>query len=325
MAQFSVTDVEADFRNAAERRGVLIKSLHADGRLHRCDAIGKGGKGDAAYLLHTDGLPAGGFENHRDGLGWETWRANVQTVMTAEERAAYRATIERECRKRELAKALLLKQALAKAAWILQQSTRARPDHPYLVRKQVQPHGLREYRGMLVVPMRALGGKLTSLQFIGPDGTKQFLKGGVTEGSLYEIGKASGSHSMAIAEGFATAASIHEATGIPVAVAFNARNLLLVARAVRTKYPAAQLALCADDDWKTVNPVTGAPVNPGIDAACAAANTVSAALAVPVFGEGRRDSDTDFNDLAAIAGLDTVRAQVEHALMLAAGEVQQCA
>ena len=43
--------------------------LIADGRLHRCDAVGKNGKSDASYLLHLGGYPAGGFENHRDGQG----------------------------------------------------------------------------------------------------------------------------------------------------------------------------------------------------------------------------------------------------------------
>ena len=325
MVQFSTPEIEAAFRNAAERRGVLIGRLLPDGQLHRCDAAGRHGKGDAAYLLHLDGIPAGGFENHRDGLGWESWRASVQAAMTEEERAACRKTIERQKAEREAARAAAFKEAMAKAAWILQQSTHAKPGHPYLVRKRVQPHRLRDYRGMLVAPMRTLDGALTSLQFIGPDGAKRYLRGGATAGALYGIGRRGAMDVIAIAEGFSTAATVHEATGFPVAVAFDAGNLALVARAIRAKYPAARIVMCADDDWKTVHPVTGAPMNPGLDAACAAANAANAALAVPVFGEGRRDGDTDFNDLAALAGLGTVRAQIGRAVEIAAGEVRRCA
>jgi phage/plasmid primase-like uncharacterized protein len=55
----------------------------ADGRLHRCNAAGRHGKGDATYVLHLDGLPASGFENHRDGRDWETWRFNLGGLPTA--------------------------------------------------------------------------------------------------------------------------------------------------------------------------------------------------------------------------------------------------
>jgi putative DNA primase/helicase len=52
-------------------------------------------------------------------------------------------------------------------------------------------------------------------------------------------------------EGWATGATLHEATGLPVVVAFNAGNLLLVAKLIRREYPAARLVICADNDWKT--------------------------------------------------------------------------
>jgi putative DNA primase/helicase len=70
-------EIEAQFRDAAASRGLNIKELVADGQIHRCDvAGGRRGKGDGAYLLHLDGIPAGGCQNHRDGLGWTPWRAD---------------------------------------------------------------------------------------------------------------------------------------------------------------------------------------------------------------------------------------------------------
>ena len=323
--RLSVPEIEASFRDAAERRGLSIKHLRADGALHRCDATGKGGKGDGAYLLHLDGIPAGGFENHRDGLGWQTWRADIRLVLSQEERAAYRAKIEGERRAREAARLCTLAAAQRKAAWIVRQSVPANPEHPYLIRKRVEPHGLRGYRGLLVVPMRTLDGRLRSLQFISPDGGKRFSRGGATAGCLYGIGRAMPAGPIAIAEGFATGASIYEATGIPVAVAFDSGNLLPVARALRIKYPAAAIVICADDDWLRRNPISGELENIGTIKACEAANAIDAAVAIPVFGEIRGEGDTDFNDLADRVGLGAVKAQVERALRIVGEEVLQCA
>src|SRR4249919_2502423 len=72
------------FRAALAARDIVPPAqIIADGSIHRCDAAGKNGKGDAAYLLHLDGIPAGGMENWRDGKGWETWRLDVERPLTS--------------------------------------------------------------------------------------------------------------------------------------------------------------------------------------------------------------------------------------------------
>jgi putative DNA primase/helicase len=84
-------DVMNQFRLAlASRQIVPPVELMADGKIHRCNAEGKNGHGDAAYVLHLDGIPAGGYENHRDGIGWENWRADVGRKFTLVEEAAYK-------------------------------------------------------------------------------------------------------------------------------------------------------------------------------------------------------------------------------------------
>jgi putative DNA primase/helicase len=87
-----------------------------------------------------------------------------------------------------------------------------------------------------------------SLQFIGPDGVKRFLTGGRVTGCYFSIGNPKGAAALCIAEGFATGATIHEATGYPVAVAFNAGNLGAVAKTLRGKFPDLPLILCGDFD-----------------------------------------------------------------------------
>jgi len=55
------------FRAALAARDIVPpESIIADGSIHRCDAAGSNGRGDAAYVLHLDGIPAGGLENWRD-------------------------------------------------------------------------------------------------------------------------------------------------------------------------------------------------------------------------------------------------------------------
>ncbi|MBK7252207.1 MAG: toprim domain-containing protein [Gammaproteobacteria bacterium] len=78
-------------------------------------------------------------------------------------------------------------------------------------------------KGRLLVPVRDSSGRLMSLQRIGPDGEKRFFYGGHVAGGYFIIGAPG--DTVCIAEGYATAASIHEATGHAVAVAFNAGNL----------------------------------------------------------------------------------------------------
>ena len=87
------------------------------------------------------------------------------------------------------------------------------------------------HKGVLVVPLCA-DGEIHSLQFIGPDGEKRFLTDGRIKGCYYSIGTLKGASALCIAEGFATGATIHQITGHPVAIAFNAGNIALVSRAL---------------------------------------------------------------------------------------------
>ena len=270
------------FRDALRGRGILAPDdLIADGGLHRCDVDGgKRGKGDGAYLLHLDGYPAGGYENWRDGLGWQVWKADSGRTFTAEERAAYRKRTVAASRQREADKEGRHADAAKRAAAIWAASKPG--PHPYLDRKGVEAHGTAVYKGALVVPVRDSTGALTSLQFIAEDGTKRFLTGGRVEGCYFRMG-GKPADALCVAEGFATGASIHQATGHPVAVAFDAGNLEPVALALRQKLPAGvRLIICADDDRDT-EITTGC--NPGRIKAQAAARAVRGFVALPTFAE----------------------------------------
>jgi putative DNA primase/helicase len=131
------------------------------------------------------------------------------------------------------------------------------------------------------------------------------LRGARIKGCFYRI--AGDPDKICIAEGFATAASIQEATGYTVVVAFDAGNLRSVAEAIAKTSSAAELIICADDDWKTK------AGNVGVQKAKDAARAVGAKLAIPLFGQNRRDKDTDFNDLATFIGPEAVQRCIDEA------------
>lgn len=302
------TDIEFAFLKAAGERGLVIRNLIPDGRLHRCDAEGRGGKGDAAYLLHIDGRPNGAFMNWRDGRGWEKWKADFPAVMSPAERAELKAKAEAKSRERRAERAAEAEEAAKRAADFLSRSREPDPDHPYLRAKGISaPPGVRQLGDLLLVPVKDAEGVMRGWQFIGPDGRKNLLRGTPKSGCAFRI--AGITRAIAIVEGFATGASVHEATGLCVIVAFDCDNLLPVARALRAKFAALRLVFAADDDWRT-------PGNPGLSAARNAAHAVGGAVAVPAFGEDRNDQHTDFNDLAASLGLDAARKQIEEALQM---------
>ena len=159
---------------------------------------------------------------------------------------------------------------------------------PYLVRKGVGGHGVRYAAGgWLLVPVRDASGELWNVQRIAPDKPadgpdKLFLKGGRKSGLWHCIGDPKNAPVILVCEGYATGATLHEATGRPVAVAFDAGNLASVAQALRKAHPSAYLMICGDDDRETAAKIGR---NPGRDTAQAAAERVGV-RASAVFPEG---------------------------------------
>jgi len=298
-----------DFQAAMRERGLVPPAEIVPGKLHRFSPSGKRGD-DAAWCKFFEDGRGGVFGNWRDGYS-ESWQARRDRPYTPAEREAFMRQCEEAKREREVAEAKRHAEVRTRAAEIWKAATQAPGDHGYLRRKSIKPHGTKVGAdGRLLVPMRDSAGILWNVERIAPekptDGStdKKGLYGGRRTGCYFGIGKPS--DSLCIAEGFATAASIHEATGQAVAVAFNAGNLLPVAKALRAKYPELRLILCADDDAATSG-------NPGITKAKAAASEVGGQLAVPGFGDERPEGASDFNDLAKARGVDAVRACIEAA------------
>jgi putative DNA primase/helicase len=305
---FSPGDVEFQFRDEIRVSGLTPpESVIADGQMHRFSTNGKHGDDAGWYILHADGIPAGAFGCWRVGLS-RTWRAPIGRELTAAEKTAHFARLESIRKLRVVEGAARKAEARAQANEIWNNASPASDDHPYLKRKSVKPHGLRVSGLSLIVPVHE-GSELHSLQFIEHDGAKRFLPGGRVGGCYFIIGTPT--DRLCVAEGYATAASIYEATGTSVAVAFNTNNLLPVARALRTQFPTIKLIICADDDAKTAG-------NPGLTKAREAAAAVGGHLAIPDFGPDRTPwAGTDFNDLHKSIGADAIKTCIAKAVLVA--------
>ena len=291
VTQAAVVD---QFRAAIERAGIEPPAqILDDGALHRFSTNGKAGDDSGWYVLHGDGIPAGAFGDWRTGTT-HTFRADIGRELTREELEANRQRLERIKAEREAEREREHAANAARAVEIWDGSGPARDDHAYLRRKGVKAHGLRLHRGALVVPMRA-DGKLWSLQFIAADGAKLFLTGGRTRGCYHAIG--SRTPTVCLVEGYATGATVHEASGLAVVVAFSASNLRPVAEGLRAKHPEVRIIICGDNDASGV----------GQSAAREAAQAVGGTVAIPN-GEGM-----DWNDVAGAEGLAAVRAAIEAA------------
>lgn len=220
--------------------------------------------------------------------------------LSDEQKAASRARIAEDRRRIDAERARLAVRAHARAGamWRKLESWHERQDCRYLIDKKVRAHGTRATEnGTLAVPMCDATGQVRGIQFIGPlvrkklgDSNKQFWPWGMQrEGTFHVIGKPS--WCVLVCEGYATGASLHEATGLQVYVGFVANELRAAAEAAHKRHRQARILVCADDDFAT-------PTNPGVTAAAAAALAVGGEWVAPRF-----DGDPVRADFAA-AGID---------------------
>lgn len=165
-------------------------------------------------------------------------------------------------------------------------------EHDYITRKGL--HGLHGAKlnlstGALVVPMWVSGMGLMNLQSIYPDGSKRFLARGRVAGAYGLVGSLNQVEKVLVCEGWATAATVHEKTGLPVVIAFNAGNLPAVCQCLRARFTNIEVVVCGDDDRRTLG-------NPGRTKAVEAAKAIGAKVTFP---DLCLECDcTDFNDQA---------------------------
>lgn len=303
-------DIQQAFAEQLRAAGLIVEQVEMDGSLHRCGTEGRPHRRDGAYKAFSDVPASLWWKNWRTG-DEGTWTYKPKKELTAAERDALRERFRAIRADKETEQTRRWQAAAKLAASIWNHALLADAGHPYLQRRQVPCIGLRRTKdGRLIIPVLNQSGRIQSLQFILPEQTaedtdKFFLKGGRTAGGFFSLSAGDGKKDgpLLIAEGYATATSLHLATGYACLVAFNAGNLKAVAVMARERYAKREIILCADNDTETQG-------NPGKKMASLAAQAVGGKLSVCPAHEGRA---TDFNDLHRLSSLEAVRAVVETA------------
>jgi len=280
--QFAVETKLAD--DIVTHTGLAVTPI-ADGAIHRLDhPDNRRGNKRIWYSCRYDFGCWGAFGLFEPRYIFPDADPDPETARRARERAE-QAKRERDA---DRARQNALTASLCRSEWPT--LLKANPNRPYLLKKRVEPLGLRQQGSKLVVPLTD-GERLVNFQYIAHDGGKRFRPGGRVKGCYHPIGVIHDDQPLLIAEGWATGATLNMATGYAVACAMNAGNLRAVAESLRARYPAITIIVCADNDHQTAG-------NPGIKAGLDAAAAVGGRCVWPEAADGV----TDFNDLALLGG-----------------------
>ena len=312
--------IEADFRAALKNAGLDYDGeILPDAGIQRFKVNGDNSK-NCWYLLYSDGIAAGSFGNWKTGLS-ERWCAKSNAELSENERTERDRKWKQQQQEREADRQRQQDKSAAKAALILEAKQPALDSHPYHINKGVKAApgvlvGQWEQRGRdhcLLIPFKNAAGQITTVQAISADqpligdSNKDWLIGGKKSGSFFTFGDPVQAAQIIVCEGYATGASIHEATGDCVIVAGDAGNLKPVAAAISIHHK--PILIAADNDLDN-------PDNPGLKAAKVAAELVKGAMAAPNFTPDEVTAwrsahggkcPSDFNDLATLRGLDAVK------------------
>jgi putative DNA primase/helicase len=260
---------EREFSEALADAGLVLSTAPVmDGNLHRVPAVGdEPGQKSGAYVGHLDGHPAGFIQNYKTGYE-SKWKSSARMArLSQEERERLEAEAEKRKGERERERQHLADETalLVAAVWAASELAEA---HPYLAAKGVQSYGLRvnmqeplalaenktdepqrwSSHGALLVPVHDADGKFLGAQSIDATGNKSFPRGSRLQGGHFIIGEPSQSDIVLISEGYATVATVHELTKLPVIVAFHCGNLPVVAQAFHERHPEKMLIIAGEND-----------------------------------------------------------------------------
>lgn len=301
----SLSDSMGAFKEHLAKHGLCPDQIVPDGKRHRFPVDGDTGNEQSGwYIFYGDNWPAGAFGCWRGSLSIDkaqsTWAADrpLDDSSPADD-AARRERIAEMSRIREEQQQAFYAEGRERASEIWSSAHEAE-DHPYLKAKGVKGYGLRVERGALCIPAYTIDGTLRGLQRIywdAKDGSfaKRFSEGTEKRGSFAHI--PGETDRIIIGEGYATMATIREATGATCIVAWDCGNLTNVAKAWRERMPDATIIIAGDNDPNGAGQKHAKEAADAIGARCIIADVSG----VP--------GGTDFNDVAAAKGVEEVTRQ----------------
>ncbi|HGC1006370.1 TPA: LPD7 domain-containing protein, partial [Escherichia coli] len=296
--------------------GLVIQGLpQMDGAIHRvATRDDKKGAKSGAYKAYLDGRPAGWYRDYRSAddspTNWVFSGGEQHDPLARLHLRAF-AQQQRDDNARKLQQQYN-KQARYARSYIngLPQATA----HEYLTRKGIRAApGVRlNNKNELVIPFSNGRGEIRSYQRIPVTGGKdaRILKDSEKTGNWFTFGTPENGRPLLFAEGYATAASLHEATGLPVLMTVDAGNMIAVAENARQIWTDSPFVFCADNDHQR-------EINKGVFSATKAAEVTNGEVIIPAFTEEEKAQGlTDFNDLDASRGRDdfqhVMNAQLKH-------------
>jgi len=242
---------ELQFKQAIIESGIEFDDqVIIDGVVHRFKTGGgKSFDRSGWYVAFGGTVPTMVFGDWKQGIEI-TVKADIGRKMTVAEEMESVARVAKAKALRDEERKKKNEVVADTVSDIWESAVDATPDHPYLKRKGIQPHGSKVTGdGRLIVPLFGIDGRLATLQYIGADGQKLYHAGGSTNGKFAIIGSMDESGVLYVAEGFATAATIHEETGRPCVVGYSASNLVPVTGQIREKFGLGQeIVIVADND-----------------------------------------------------------------------------
>ncbi|HEA6332489.1 TPA: DNA primase [Escherichia coli] len=309
-------DPVTEFRQVLENAGlVLEKDPEMDGEIHRVPTRDdRRGSQSGAYKAYLDGRPSGWYRDYRSAdnspTTWTFSRAeNIDPLARLHLKASAQQNRDEKERK--------LQQQYNKQAGYARSYLNGLPQataHEYLTRKGIRAApGVRlNNKNELVIPFSNGRGEIRSYQRIPVTGGKdaRILKGSEKSGNWFAFGTPENGRPLLFAEGYATAASLHEATGLPVLMTIDADNMINVAKNARNIWTDSPFVFCADNDHQR-------KINKGVSSAKKAAASTHGEVIIPAFTEAEKAQGlTDFNDLDASRGRDAfqhvMNAQLKH-------------
>ncbi|HIB6147957.1 TPA: LPD7 domain-containing protein [Escherichia coli] len=309
-------DPVTEFAQVLENAGLVIQGLpQMDGAIHRvATRDDKKGAKSGAYKAYLDGRPAGWYRDYRSAddspTNWVFSGGEQHDPLARLHLRAF-AQQQRDDNARKLQQQYN-KQARYARSYInqLPQAT----EHEYLTRKGIlAAPGVRlNNKNELVIPFSNSRGEIRSYQRIPVTGGKdaRILKDSEKTGNWFTFGTPENGRPLLFAEGYATAASLHEATGLPVLMTVDAGNMIDVAENARQIWTDSPFVFCADNDHQR-------KINKGVSSAQKAAASTHGEVIIPAFTEAEKAQGlTDFNDLDASRGRDAfqhvMNAQLKH-------------
>ena len=297
------------------KNGFHPGSIIPDGKIHRFK--GENDSGTSLWYVVNESKTANGDSFYFGAIGdWRARDRDVKFSTLTSARYEDKETLEKSFKKVERQVENSQKEIWEETARITWDFWQKLPteggvcEHPYLMRKQINSYfgcktQIHERGRELLVPLRDVRDKFWGYQKINPEGQKFFFPGTRKLGNFHLIG--SWGPKVLICEGFATGASLHMATELPVAVAFDTSNLLEVATQIKRHLPESSIIVCGDDDVFTPEEKGG---NVGRKKAEEVAKAVLGQAVFPKF-ESLDQKPTDFNDLHCLEGLDAVKKQID--------------